>query len=186
MQERVMLSKGFFLGSILGGAVLFLILYLGGIVLMVATEEPFPGVLLILLGFLAVIYSSVIMAIMVYKMWKAIQDGHARTTPGKAVGFLFIPFFNLYWIFQAFWGFSVDYNAYIERHSISVNKLPVNLFLTYAILSVASAVPYIGILPGIAAFIILIILVVQICNAVNVLPDNIPAEPVPAAGVVQA
>jgi hypothetical protein len=184
MQERVVLSKGFFLGSILGGAVLFVILYFGGIISIFATEEPFPGVLIILMGFCAVIYSTVIMAVLVYKMWKAIQDGHARTTPGKAVGFLFIPFFNLYWIFQAFWGFSVDYNAYIERHSIAVNRLPVNLFLTYAILSVASAVPYIGILPGIAAFIILMILIVQICNAVNALPDNISVEPIQAAGVM--
>lgn len=182
MQEKIALSKGFFLGSILGGAVLFIILYFGGLVLMLATEELLPGVFIILLAFMAMIYSSVIMAVLVYKMWKPIQDGHARTTPGKAVGFLFIPFFNLYWIFQAFWGFSVDYNAFIERHSIAVNKLPVNLFLTYAILSVASAVPYIGILPGIAAFIILIILVLQICNAVNALPDNISVEPVPVAG----
>jgi hypothetical protein len=183
MQERVVLSKGFFLGSILGGTVLFAILYIVGLVLIFATEEPLPGALFILMGFLAVIYSSVIMAILVYKMWKVIQDGHARTTPGKAVGFLFIPFFNLYWIFQAFWGFSVDYNAYIERHSIAVNKLPVNLFLTYAILSVASAVPYIGILPGIAAFIIFIILITQICNAVNALPEMTITESVPAAGI---
>jgi hypothetical protein len=183
MQEKIVLSKGFILGSILGGYILFIILYFGGIMSIVATEEPIPGVFLILLAFMAVIYSTVIMSIMVYKMWKAIQDGYARTTPGKAVGFLFIPFFNLYWIFQAFWGFSVDYNAYIDRHSIAVNKLPAGLFLTYAILSVASAVPYIGILPGIAAFIILMILVVQICNAVNALPDVITAEAIPAPGM---
>ena len=184
MQERVVLSKGFYLGSILGGLLLFIILYFGGIVSMIASEEPIPGIFFVLLGFMAMIYAVVILSIFVYKMWKAIQDGHARTTPGKAVGFLFIPFFNYYWIFQAFWGFSVDYNAYIERHSIAVAKLPVNLFLTYAILSVASAVPYIGILPGIGAFIILIILIAQVCNAVNALPDNISTEPIPVTGVM--
>src|SRR5687767_6774080 len=57
-----------------------------------------------------------------YRAWKAIQDGHARTTPGKAVGFLLIPLFNLYWMFPALWGFSKDYNAYIERHSINVPR----------------------------------------------------------------
>jgi hypothetical protein len=37
-----------------------------------------------------------------YRAWKCLQPGGlARTTPGKAIGFLFIPFFNLYWIFQA-------------------------------------------------------------------------------------
>ena len=186
MQERVVLSKGFFLGSILGGTALFIIMYFGGLGLIVATEEPLPGVPIMILGFFAAIYSTVIMCILVYKMWKAIQDGHARTSPGKAIGFLFIPFFNLYWIFQAFWGFSVDYNAFIERHSIAANKLPAGLFLTYAILSVVSAVPYLGILPGMAAFVIFMILVVMICNAVNALPDVASAGPVPAVETAQA
>jgi len=39
----------------------------------------------------------------VYKAWEAIQNGHARTSPGKAVGFLFIPCFSLYWMFPAYW-----------------------------------------------------------------------------------
>lgn len=185
MQERVVLSKGFFLGSILGGAILFTILYILGFVAIMATEEPFPGILLILLAFLPLIYSVVIVCILVYRMWKAIQDGHARTTPGKAVGFLFIPFFNYYWIFQAYWGFAVDYNAYLERYAISANKLPAGLFLTYAILSVASAVPYIGIIPGLAAFVIFIILLVQICNAVNALPEVAPAEQTPSFDAAQ-
>ncbi|MBN2181195.1 MAG: hypothetical protein JW715_04715 [Sedimentisphaerales bacterium] len=184
MQERVKLSTGFFLGSFIGGFTLFILLYILGFVAIAATEEPLPGVLFFLVAILALIYAVVIGAVFVYKMWKAIQDGYARTTPGKACGFLFIPFFNLYWIFQAYWGFAEDYNAYIERHSVSTSKLPSGLFLTYAILHVASAVPYIGILPGIGAFVIYIILVVQICKAVNALPELAPSEqpPVFSAG----
>jgi len=184
MQERVVLSKGFFLGSFLGGFVLFIILYILGFVAIAATEEVLLGVLFFILALLALIYSGVIMAILVYKMWKAIQDGYTRTTPGKAAGFLFIPFFNYYWIFQAIWGFSVDYNAYIERHSIAVNKLPTSLFLTYAILHVSSIVPYLGILTCLAALIIFMILIVQICNAINVLQYVTSAEPAPTAGVM--
>lgn len=37
------------------------------------------------------------------RMWGAIQDGQTQITVGKAIGFLFIPFFNIYWIFRA-WG----------------------------------------------------------------------------------
>jgi Na+/proline symporter len=53
------------------------------------------------------------MLVLLYKAWTAIQHGPVpvRTTPGKAVGFLFIPFFNCYWIFQALWGWTKDYNA---------------------------------------------------------------------------
>jgi len=170
MGENVKLSKGFILGSLLGGAILATILYIAGLAVIMSTEEVFPGALLIVLGALAAIFATVVMCIIVYRMWKAIQDGYARTTPGKAVGFLFIPFFNFYWIFQAYWGFSKDYNAYIERHSIATDRLPEGLFLAYAILSLSGMVPYIGMLVGIASFIIFIILVVKICDAVNALP----------------
>lgn len=38
-----------------------------------------------------------------YNLWKIIPPSLAPTTPGKAVGFLFIPFFNLYWVFIAYY-----------------------------------------------------------------------------------
>jgi hypothetical protein len=59
---------------------------------------------------------SILMFILVYHFWKTIQDGYARTSPGKAVGFLFIPVFFYYWIFVAFFGLSQDLNAFIKRH----------------------------------------------------------------------
>ena len=65
---------------------------------------------------------EVLQFILVYKFWQMIQDGFARTTPGKAVGFLFIPFFNFYWWIVAFLGLSKDQNAYIDRH-FSANQV---------------------------------------------------------------
>jgi len=59
---------------------------------------------------------AVLQYVLVYKLWQIVQDGFARTTPGKAVGFLFIPFFNFYWWFVAFFGLSKDQNVYIDRH----------------------------------------------------------------------
>ncbi|GAG92170.1 unnamed protein product, partial [marine sediment metagenome] len=156
--------------------------------------ESFPGALFIVvlgtllalfivLGAFVAIYATVVMCIMVYKMWKAIQDGHARTTPGKAVGLMFVPFFNFYWVFQAYWGFSQDYNSYIERHSMATNRLPERLFLAYAILSVASLAPFTWMLASIPCLVIFIILVVKICDAVNALQTAAPMEPTSAAEV---
>ncbi len=54
--------------------------------------------------------------ILTYRFWQIIQDGFQQTTPGKAVGFLFIPIFNLYWNFVAFFGLSKDMNRYVDRH----------------------------------------------------------------------
>jgi hypothetical protein len=62
------------------------------------------------------IAAAVFIYIQVYNFWKILQDGYAKITPGKAVGFLFIPLFNLYWAFQAFFGLSNEFNTFIDRH----------------------------------------------------------------------
>jgi hypothetical protein len=71
---------------------------------------------LVCIFWMPVIAGAVMQYILVYRFWQVVQDGFARTTPGKAVGFLFIPFFNYYWFFIGFWGLAKDMNGYIERH----------------------------------------------------------------------
>jgi predicted Zn finger-like uncharacterized protein len=88
-----------------------------------------------------------------YKMWSAIQDSAASATPTKAVGFLFIPVFNIYWALCMITGFAEDYNAFIQRHSIKAKDLPLVLFLVYAVMFILSATvvttPMIGILASV-------------------------------------
>ena len=43
-----------------------------------------------------------------YRCWKAIPVDIARTTPGAAVGLLFVPFFNFYWYFVSYAGLAED------------------------------------------------------------------------------
>lgn len=50
------------------------------------------------LGLLAFIYKCILL----YRLWSLVPPEEAATTPGKAVGFQFIPFFNLYWNFIAY------------------------------------------------------------------------------------
>lgn len=61
--------------------------------------------------------------IQIYQMWNVINDGDSRATPGKAIGFLFIPFYNLYWIFNIWGGFPTDYNAFVSRYRLG-DKVP--------------------------------------------------------------
>jgi hypothetical protein len=138
-------------------------------------------------GWLLSLYSAIIGFVLLYKVWAAIQDGHARTTPSKAVGYSFIPFFQLYWLFQAYWGYAKDYNSYISRHDISTSRLPEALFLAYCIIPLA----YVGVIVLLAItmplwllarmtlvsavlavpmYIITTIIVVKLCDAVNNLP----------------
>jgi hypothetical protein len=84
--------------------------------------------------------SLVLQYILLYRFWNIIQDGFARTTPGKAVGFLFIPFFSFYWLFVAFFGLSKDMNGFIERHFnvnpiVAVRKTHPIISLSFLILS---------------------------------------------------
>jgi len=65
---------------------------------------------------LPVLAGTVLQYILIYKLWQVVQDGFARTTPGKAVGFMFIPVFSLYWLFVVYFGLARDQEAYIERH----------------------------------------------------------------------
>ncbi|MDO4426478.1 MAG: zinc ribbon domain-containing protein [Planctomycetia bacterium] len=65
-----------------------------------------------------------------YRCWRLIQDGYAHTTPGKAVGFNFIPIFNIYWIFISVYCLAKDLNAYAARYQIAAPRAWEGLTLT--------------------------------------------------------
>jgi hypothetical protein len=164
------MSKGFYVGSIIGGLGLGVVLSLLGILLASSSHMDEAAPFAIVLAALAMLYGAVVVFMLWYKAWSAIQDGHARATPGKAVGFLFIPLFNLYWMFQAIPGFAKDYNSYVDRHSLGVPKLPEGLFLAYCILILATIIPILGILASLAAVGLMVVLAAKVCDAVNALP----------------
>jgi hypothetical protein len=170
------LAKGKYLaGVIAGGAVGGVLLGLGVIAMVLATRDGEPrntgvimgAVMLMLLGSAACIVAYVVQLVFWYKCWKAIQDGQVRTTPGKAVGFLFIPFYNFYWVFECYWGFAKDFNLFVDRHGLAVPKLNDQLFLASCILTVVGAVPYVGSLASLAGGIIHLVMISQAADAVN-------------------
>lgn len=116
------ISKGFYLGSIVGGLVGGTVLVGIGLAVMAGGDDA--GGAIIAVAYIPIIYGAVVAAVLIYKIWAAIQGPTARTTPGKAVGFLFIPFFNFYWIFQAFWGWTKDYNALVAQKGVWRPVLP--------------------------------------------------------------
>ena len=116
----------------------------------------------VLIGFPILITGIVFSFILFYQMWKLIPADIARTTPGKAVGFCFIPFFNLYWIFVAFKGLGEDMNKTLRSQGIQyqVNE---GLGLTCCILTLCStfcnvipSLEILGILIGIANIVVVI------------------------------
>ena len=63
------------------------------------------------------IFGGIYSYIILFRAWKVIQAGGARTTPGKAVGLLFIPIFNFYWIFVAYYGWATDWTRIRSSYS---------------------------------------------------------------------
>ncbi len=115
---------------------------------------------LLYFSWMPLIPALIMLYVMIYKMWASIQDGMARTSPGKAVGMLFIPLFNLYWLWQVFCGWAQDYNAHLERNRINAPRISEGLFMTYVISSYVC-------FP--VALVLLFVIVNAICNAVNAL-----------------
>ena len=173
-QDRM--SKAFFLGS-LGGANL---LALASMLVILARVSVSAVFVLLALNVLLVLYTAVVGLMLLHKMWAAIQDGHARTTPGKAVGLLFVPVFNFYWIFQVFWGFARDYNRYVDRHGLRIRKLPAWLFLVLPITALFGMIPaevfpplFVGL--TLTNMVAALVLIAKICDAVNALPESMAA-----------
>jgi len=67
-----------------------------------------------------------------------IPDAYARTTPGKAVGFLFIPLFNIYWIFVAIMGLADDARDFLNRAGVMEEKIGTGLSTAYPIMFIVA------------------------------------------------
>jgi hypothetical protein len=108
--------------------------------------------------------------VLLYKGWTAINDGQARTTPGMAVGFMFIPLFNLYWMFMAIYGWAQDYNKYIARYQLQVQPMPEGLFLMMPIFQLVFYP---------AALVMLFLVTSKMCDGINAIADA-PQQALPA------
>ena len=122
--------------------------------------------LLTLIWMPAFIVTTVFWCILLYRQWSLLQGHGARTTPGKAVGFLFIPFYSFYWYFVAYAGLATDTNNYLNKAGITSSiRMSFGLAVTDCVLSILAGtiglVPKIGAALTIPLAIIGFILVVQ-------------------------
>ncbi|HUS18149.1 MAG TPA: hypothetical protein VMZ25_00730 [Terriglobales bacterium] len=175
------LSKLFYLGSILGAPVVAVAIIAVGFMGAVggaasgsdAAAQAGVGAMLGSFGlaWLAILYGAAVQLLLIYKAWSAINDGQARTTPGKAAGFLLIPLFNIYWVFQAIYGFAQDYNKFIARHQKQVPALDEKLFLAYPIAVLACIIPLVNFLAAPVSLVLAIIVGIKMIDGVNALAD---------------
>lgn len=117
-----------------------------------------------------VIVHAVYNCLLLYRMWRAIQDGQTTITVGKAIGFLFVPLFNVYWIFRAWASFPTEYNNYIDRYALPVEPLADKWFITYPILILLAAILYV---PLLAMPFVFIVVAANACDAVSRLDEAV-------------
>jgi len=176
---------------------------LGGLGLMLAIRKGANSTLIMTFAAADVflVCSVAIELMLFYKMWAAIADDQASVSAAKAVGFLFIPVFNIYWALLMLTGFAEDYNAFIQRRSIKTKDLPFALFLIYAFAFILAAtvvtIPmicvfkFVGLISrafvgypvaswvlfsfilavGVGHFITYILFAIRTCDAINALSD---------------
>jgi hypothetical protein len=138
-------KKGLYVGLFLAGALGSWIIWAISTALTIAYPEKraIMQMLMMPASWLAIL-SGVVCLILIYKMWAAIQGMGARTSAGKALGFMFIPLFNLYWAFQVYWGWTKDYNRIGGRDDVELPRMPEGIALAVCVLPILSVSLLIG------------------------------------------
>lgn len=103
------------------------------------------AVILFVLGGLAMITVIIMQLVLLYRNWNVIASAEGlATSPGQAVGFLFIPIFNIYWQFIAHWKLSEGQEKFMQQAGISNTKVP-NKGISLAF-CVCNCIPYLSVL----------------------------------------
>lgn len=82
-------------------------------------DDAQPGIVMapFLIGFLLCLVPGVLNLVFLYRAWAILQPGGATITPGKAVGFLFIPIFGAIWAFIVFLKLPKEWNDIVSKYT---------------------------------------------------------------------
>jgi serine/threonine protein kinase/Tfp pilus assembly protein PilE len=115
------------------------------------SNETFAGIAF-LVFFASWSFAYIYHYVALYRCWSVLQGSTARTTPGSAVVRLFIPFYNIYWIFVAYKGLAEDANRFAELYGLK-SRISAGLSLAVCI---SMIVPYANIIIAPILFLFLI------------------------------
>lgn len=108
------------------------------------------GTIMVGLGLVLLITSMILFYIRLFQLWRFIINLSSSAglkpsieTPARAVGYLFIPLFNFYWIFLAIGRLPRDLNALAKYLGIS-GRVFSGIGLSIAIITIISMIPFLG------------------------------------------
>jgi hypothetical protein len=172
-------SFGMFAGSIALGIV-FLAASLFVMFQTTKVAEPDPAMDIIMFSCFGVsalcfLLSQIFGMINLYRAWSCLSRAGGTVSPGLAVGLLFVPAFNVYWMFRVFHGFAREWN-YLTQYYEDTRRGPrmsEGLFLAFCI--VVLVLPPVGL-------ILIFPVMASLCKAINF----IARRPLQARGPVRA
>lgn len=140
-------------------------------------EAAAAGIVALVFGILGIVL-LISLAVMAVISWitsgcyKRIPTQFRKMQPGM-VWLLMIPCFNLVWIWFVFPGLATSYKAYFDSvGDQSVGDCGKGMAFGYCGCCVASMIPYVGALAGLAGLVLLIIFLVK----ANELKNKIPLD----------
>ena len=92
------------------------------------------------LGSIAILVSSILQFLAIYRAWAILRPGGGTVSPGAAVGFLFIPIFNSIWIIIILCKLPNEWNTIVSRYNNTVEAPRMSLGIAIC----AFLVPIIG------------------------------------------
>ncbi len=159
------------LGLIMVGNVLMLVM-----TAFIRRSQGLGESLLMIAGAISLLVGIVVYLVYLYRAWGLLQDGTPRTKPGQAVGYLFIPVFNLFWSFQCLWGWAVDYNSYVRERNLTAPAMPEKLFFMTSVMTLLSlflsSVSFLGPLVVTVNMVLNVLTVTHLCSGMNALQGS--------------
>lgn len=123
------------------------------------------------IGWGCMMVSGILYLIYISRAWTTLQPGGATITPGKAIGFLFIPLFNIVWMFMMFPKLAKEWNL-ITANFENTKRAPKFSETWFLLL----CIPFINLI----AFFIAI---PQLCNGITFMANlNRPGFGTPSGG----
>jgi hypothetical protein len=112
-----------------------------------ALQEPgYLGLALLIIGAVILIIPGILNLIFIYRAWFLIQPGGASITPGKAIGFLFIPVFGPIWMWIVLFKLPGEWNNIVSQYANTTSAPRMSIGTVFCLMFI----PFIGTLIWVA------------------------------------
>lgn len=111
------------------------------------------GWIMFVIGALILLGPAIMNLIFLHKAWTLLQPGGGTISPGKAIGFLFIPIFGSIWIYIVLFKLPGEWNNIVSRYTNTVNAPRLGIGTVFCMIFI----PFIGV----------ILWASELCKAIN-------------------